>query len=328
MRALLEEVRDRQFGVFTAGQALVEYSRAELRARVRRGEWVRVFHGVYREAVTATTPELRVEAARLSMGLPVVAATYHTAAELHGFSVVDTTATHVSGVQRSRTKGLVVHQDRISSTDLQCINGAMTTTAARTAVDLARTLDPMDALATLDAALRLGLPRMALDEEAARHHGRRGCRQALALIELSDHRAESPMESRTRLRCLDAGLPPAEPQLDITTPEGRRRLDLGWRRWRIGLEYDSAAWHSGPHAATRDTARHNTLTELGWRIFYATAPDVLHHPHHFTDPIRSAMQNTTQRAEMLLWMSSGGLGLVCCDDLVELAGDVAFEAAD
>ena len=31
---------------------------------------------------------------------------------------------------------------------------------------------------------------------------------------------------------------------------------------------------------------------------------------------------------MLLWMSSGQLKIVCCDELVELAGDVAFEASN
>ncbi|MFD6163432.1 hypothetical protein ACFWF7_33765 [Nocardia sp. NPDC060256] len=260
MRAQLAGLRDKQFGVFTAAQVRGEYTRAELRARVWRGEWVRVFHGVYREAGTPELVELRVEAARLSMRLPVVVASHATAAELHGFSVIESAATHVIGKQRSRSKQLVVHQDRVDSANLAVVKGTLTTNPVRTAVDLARTLNRLDALATVDAALRLGLSQSALEEEVARHRGRRGFRQAAELVGVADGRSESPMESRTRLRCIDAGLPHPEPQVEVATRDGPRRLDLGWRQSRIGLEYDSAAWHSGPHAAARDTARHNTLS--------------------------------------------------------------------
>ncbi|MFI6047592.1 hypothetical protein ACIA8C_38660 [Nocardia sp. NPDC051321] len=291
MRAQLEGLRDKQFGVFTTGQALIEYTRAELRARLHRGEWVPVFHGVYRETTTQPGPELRVEAARLSMGLPVLIAAYDTAAELHGFSVADRNATHVLGVQLSRSKHLVVHLDRHDPAQVATINGISTTTAARTAIDLARTLNRMDALATLDAASRRGLSPDELREELTRHHRRRGLRQAAELIQLADCRAESPMESRTRLRCIDAGLPHPQPQLEVSTPDGPRRLDLGWPQHRIGLEYDSIAWHSGLHAAARDNARHNHLTTEGWTIFYATALDVLHQPELFTDPIRRAIDH-------------------------------------
>ncbi|MEV6559044.1 type IV toxin-antitoxin system AbiEi family antitoxin domain-containing protein [Nocardia sp. NPDC051756] len=289
MRALLKGFRDKQFGVFTTAQARIEYTRAELRARLHRGEWVPVFHGVYREATVQPGPELRVEAARLSMGLPVLIAAYDTAAELHGFSIIEGNATHVLGVQPSRSKQLVVHRDRLHSVQVASTNGVPTTTAARTAIDLARTLNRMDALATLDAAGGLGLAPDELGEELSRHHRRRGFRQAVDLIALMDGRAESPMESRTRLRCVDAGLPHPRPQLEVLTADGSRRLDLGWPQYRIGLEYDSVAWHCGLHAAARDNTRHNQLTTQGWTIFYATAQDVLHHPATFTEPIKLAI---------------------------------------
>ncbi|MFQ6329780.1 hypothetical protein ACLMAL_27085 [Nocardia sp. CWNU-33] len=55
------------------------------------------------------------------------------------------------------------------------------------------------------------------------------------------------------------------------------------------MEYNSATWHSGPAATLRDNPRHNWLTTDGWTIYYAAAPDVYHHPYHFTEPIRQAM---------------------------------------
>ncbi|WP_431964191.1 hypothetical protein [Nocardia sp. bgisy134] len=290
MRPGLMEVRDKQFGAFTAWQALCEYTRAEMRTRVDRGDWVRVFHGVYREAATPPTPQLRVEAARLSIGAQSLAAAYGTSAELHGFAVGESRATHVLGAQRSRTSRLVVHSDRTEPGELDLIKGTVTTNAIRTTVDVARTTDRLDALATLDSALRLGVSRTALLAESERHRGRRGYVQAVELIELADGRAESPMESRTRLRCIDAGLPRPEPQVDVLTSNGLRRLDLGWPEWRIGLEYDSAAWHSGDAAAARDDLRHNWLSADGWTVYYATASDVYLRPENFVEPIRCAMR--------------------------------------
>ncbi|MFI6998621.1 type IV toxin-antitoxin system AbiEi family antitoxin domain-containing protein [Nocardia sp. NPDC050175] len=296
MRAELGALRDKQFGVFTTAQARIEYTRAELRARLHRGDWVPVFHGVYREATAPEGPELRVEAARLSMGLPILIAAYDTAAELHGFSVTERNATHVLGVQLSRSKHLVVHRDRLDPGQVTSINGVSTTPATRTAIDLARTLNRMDALATLDAASRLGLSPDELSEELTHHHRRRGVRQAAELIDLVDGRAESPMESRTRLQCVDAGLPHPELQLEVPTPDGPRRLDISWPQYRIGLEYDSVAWHSGMHAAARDNTRHNHLATQGWTIFYATAQDVFHRPESFTEPIRQAINRALRTA--------------------------------
>ncbi|MGW4773621.1 type IV toxin-antitoxin system AbiEi family antitoxin domain-containing protein [Nocardia sp. NPDC004278] len=289
MRPELEQFCDRQFGVFTTRQVFLEYTRAELRALLARGEWVRVFHGVYREATTPSSATLRVAAARLSMGLTFLAASYHTAAELHGFSVINDGLTHVLGIQASRSQRLIVHRDRVDPAQLEPINGIVTTNAARTCVDLARALPRMDALATLDLALRQGLSRAELGVEIERQAGRRGCRQAAELIPLADCRAESPMESRTRLQCIDARLPHPVPQLEVQTQDGPRRIDLGWRQWQIGLEYDSATWHSGEPAAVRDNPRHNSLTTQGWTIFYTAAPHVYHHPHTFTEPIRQAI---------------------------------------
>ncbi len=36
------------------------------------------------------------------------------------------------------------------------------------------------------------------------------------------------MESRSRLRCLDGGLPAPEPQIEVRASGHRYRLDLGW----------------------------------------------------------------------------------------------------
>ncbi|MEV5837395.1 hypothetical protein [Nocardia sp. NPDC052112] len=204
MRPGLEEVRDKQFGVFTSWQVLCEYTRVELRALLDRGEWVRVFRGVFREAGTAPSARLRVEAARLSMGVLSLAAAYDTAAELHGFAVRHNRPTHVLGSQDSRTGRLVVHHDQVDRAELELIQGIVTTNAARTTIDVARTVSRPDALATLNAALRHGVSRSALTLELQRHHRRRGYHQAAELLELARARPRTTL--RARLPCPNTSL--------------------------------------------------------------------------------------------------------------------------
>jgi len=106
-----------EHGVITRAQALQHYTADQIRARLDSGRWVRVFHGVYRSAHTDPTARLRVGAAALSIGKPVTAC-LHTAAELHGFGVLDGSTTHViaSGAHRPR-EGIVVHSAVLSPSD-------------------------------------------------------------------------------------------------------------------------------------------------------------------------------------------------------------------
>lgn len=292
MRPNLSLLAGKQSGVFTWQQARVEYTRPEIETRISRGHWVRVFRGVYRHQNRQPTPLLTLEAARLSMDASSVIACRNTAAQLHGFSVVDDPTVHLltpdSRMTRRRS-GLIVHRDHIEECDLVQVGTATATNALRTAIDTARTSDRLDALAILDLALRNGLGRSALTEELELHAGKRGCRHVAELLDYADPRAESPMESRTRLRCIDAGLPRPELQVVVRARGIVRRLDLGWERWKIGLEYESKEWHSGPDAPTRDNPRHNWLQDLGWQMFYVGPNQVYRAPHEFTDPIRRSI---------------------------------------
>ena len=75
-----------------------------------------------------------------------------------------------------------------------------------------------------DASPRLTVGRRCGRARALRGH--RGVVQARELVELADPRAESPQESRTRLRCVDAGFPCPEPQIEVFDATGQF-----WRGW-------------------------------------------------------------------------------------------------
>jgi hypothetical protein len=298
VRSNLRQLAAKQSGAFTWQQALVEYTRAEIDTLLQNGIWVRVFRGVFREATAPVRPALSLEAARLSMGVSAVTACRDTAAKLFGFDVLEDPTVHVlaTGERRTRTSGLVVHRDAVTPADLATVRGVPTTHAARTAIDLARTYGRLDALAVLDLALRRGVTREQLAAELERHARKRGFRQATELLTYANAKAESPMESRMRMRCIDAGLPHPEPQAIVNRDGVERRVDLGWERWKIGLEYESDLWHKGQHAA-RDNPRHNLLAASGWTMYYVGPRDVYQHHKQFTDLIGAAIESAVVQAE-------------------------------
>ncbi|MGW4370827.1 hypothetical protein ACWEKT_34825 [Nocardia takedensis] len=182
MRPGLEQARDRQFGAFATWQVLCEYTRGEMRLHLDRGDWIRIFRGVYREVGTPPTPELRVEAARLSTGLTSVVAAYETAAELHGFAVAEAGVTHVLGARPARSAHLYVHRDRADTAETELVRGVLTTNAVRTVIDIARTATRAEVGEILEVALAQGISHRALLRELPRHRGRRGHGQAADLL--------------------------------------------------------------------------------------------------------------------------------------------------
>jgi very-short-patch-repair endonuclease len=96
----------------------------------------------------------------------------------------------------------------------------------------------------------------------------------------TDARAESPGETLVRLAILRAGLPEPELQIDVTTPSGTFRLDLGWSRFMLAIEFDGFVKYANPNAGTAAEAlfaekrRQDALEEAGWKVLRFTWPDL------------------------------------------------------
>lgn len=117
---------------------------------------------------------------------------------------------------------------------VECWYGVLITSVARTLVDLARH-DRRDAIMAADAALREGLvTRAEIEEELPDAIGWPGVRQAREVLALADPRAESPLESITRLALHDDNFPRPEPQFWI----GADRVDFYWPKYGLVLEAD------------------------------------------------------------------------------------------
>ncbi|MBF4770045.1 hypothetical protein ISU10_19915 [Nocardioides agariphilus] len=153
--------------------------------------------------------------------------------------------------------------------DLTEIGGLCVTTPLRTALDLGRFLSRDQAIACLDALLRLGFfSAEELLAEVPRFAKQRGVRQLRALAPLADGRSQSQGESVLRLRWLDAGLP--RPQLQIEIREAGRvvyYLDIGLEELLLAVEYDGARFHSTAADQRYDLARRDWLAhERGWVV--------------------------------------------------------------
>lgn len=190
------------------------------------------------------------------------------------------------GGQLRSVDGLVVH--RRDGAPLTYKDGRYLTAPAWTAIEVARTLRRPRALAALDAALRSGTcTRTELWLAALEQAGRRGIVNVRNLIALADARAESPMESESRLVMLDGGLPAPELQYEIVDGNGQlRRLDFAWPHLKVAVEYDSEDWHGNPDALRNDRRRTAALNAVGWTVISIVFEDVRHRQGEMVERIR------------------------------------------
>jgi very-short-patch-repair endonuclease len=173
-----------------------------------------------------------------------------------------------------------------------CIEGVSCADPADTAIDISLAAAPIDVLPVLDAALRAGIDQAALNDALARAAGMRGVLEVRRQLPDAMPAAESPMESRARYRILEARLPAPELQISVDVAGGRlRRLDMGWRSARVGLEFDGQDFHSGDGSLDRDRRRSAELLAAGWTVLSITGSDVYQHPERFTGVLRTLLRD-------------------------------------
>lgn len=289
MNTDLYDLMRSQGGVVTSAQALTHLSRRRFRYAVEDCELYQVWHGIY-GAVEPDTG-LRLRGLDLLTGRKV-ATCLGTAAATHGFDTEGREVLHVlnpEGRQLRPVPGLVVH--RREGAPLVEVDGRLTTAPAWTAIETARSLWRPRALATLDAALRSGTcTERELWRAADRQAGRREIVTIRGLLPLADPRAESAMESETRLVIIDGGLPAPQLQYEIVDRNYRTwRLDFAWPQYRLALEYDGLAWHSGVDALVHDRRRRAALQDLGWVVLTVIVDDVRQRPYELLRRIRFQM---------------------------------------
>ncbi|MES9538492.1 hypothetical protein [Actinomadura sp. NPDC000600] len=165
------------------------------------------------------------------------------------------------------------------------------TCLARTALDCARWLPRCEAVAALDQFLRRDVDVGELAAMARTLPGYRGNKRLRQILRLGDRGAASPGESWIRVAVVDAGFPRPETQIPVQGPRGHPLyVDLGYRDFRVGLEYDGERHHAGRVARAHDTRRRDWLAkEMGWEIIPVTK-NFLTRPTPYLAALLTALQ--------------------------------------
>lgn len=290
------------------------------KAQLRGPHYVRLFPDVYVHRSIALTPVVRARAAALLVQPCRGAAAGWSAAELLGASCGPWNAPAevvAPGHLRSRP-GLVARQSDLDGTGV--VDGVRVTSPLRTAWDLTRRLDLVEAVVALDALAATGrnrptfvplAPRAPRTREVlaasrrrsrspgfdpvellrwrADHPGARGASRLDRVVALSDPRAESPPETRMRLLLVLAGLP--APHVQYRLADGRFRFDLAYPDARLAIEYDG-----DEHDDALDRARDLRTAALGWHTLRLLSRDLTATPQRTVAVVRTLL---AQRRRML-----------------------------
>jgi hypothetical protein len=162
--------------------------------------------------------------------------------------------------------GIVIHRDELWEDEVRPVGAIPATTPARTAFDLGRREGLVRAAIRVDALANVtNLKAVDVEELIERHPGVRGLVQLRRVISLMDGGAESPQETRTRLLLVRSGLPKPETQVVVADHFNRpfARIDMGYREWKVGIEFDGAQHWTDPAQRTADIDRHAELAALG-----------------------------------------------------------------
>jgi predicted transcriptional regulator of viral defense system len=262
----------------------VGFTAAELRALVRSGELVRVWHGVYAtkraiqfgRASPAAGHATRVAAVRAATGRDGIAS-HRSAALIHGIDLFPdapdvVTLTRQSQQRRNRrSEGIVFHTAALPGQHVTQKFGQPVTTVARTVVDIARTSSFMSAVVTADSALRVdAVSKEAMLRVCDACPRWPGIHKARRVISFADQRSGSVLESRARVVFDEHGIEPPELQKTITGPDFRYTVDFYWDKYRVIAETDGALKYADPRKARQQLLRDQKLRDANYKVVHFT----------------------------------------------------------
>lgn len=246
-------VASRQCGVFSAVQAEpYGWTRAALRWAVSCGRLRRLRPAIYQ--VTDDSGLSEFERARWQHAAPGIAAvlatpgavaSHSTAAVLHRLPLAFIPALPCVNVQPDHTGEIHrvhLHRGR-GEMFVPAVGATPCTSVERTVIDVAREHGVAAGLVPMDFALRSGLTTDDRLEKMLLHCFRwPGVKAARVAAAAADPRSESPLESLSRLKLAEFGLPAPELQVRIGDQFGNfiARVDFFWPQFGVVGEADGS----------------------------------------------------------------------------------------
>jgi predicted transcriptional regulator of viral defense system len=292
-------------GIVTTAELLAAgWRQDQIRDRTRHGDLLALRRGIYAEGAHARKllslkggdQLLAIGAAAALTGAMTAAVSHQSAAYLHKIDLVgrrDLTVhlTRPPGADRHAPAGVRLHTAELPAEHVTQHLGLPVTTAARTVVDLARTLPFRAGVVAADSALHL---RRATKDELqsvlAVCSRWRGASGAADVIAFADGRSESPLESIARVVFRDCGLPPPTLQALVGAVDDVARVDFFWDRYRTIVEVDGALKYADPLRARAQLERDAWLRSLGYEVVHFTWDDIMTRPAFVATSIREAFR--------------------------------------
>lgn len=269
----------------------IDFDASSESAWALRGRYRRLFRGVYVPKDVELTTELLAEGALLLAG-PHCFVSHHTAALLWGASVPDHPDVHVTyRGPRAQCFGIFAHRAK-GGQKVTSRRGLRLTTALQTFLDLAHVLNLVDLVVLGDSLVRrkrftpAELVRFVAN---ARGPYSRHARRAASLVRAG---VDSPMETRTRLLIVLAGLPEPTINHTIFRPDGTvlRRFDLAYVEARLAIEYDGRQHAESTEQWHGDIARDEQLDDWRVRRLVVVSTDIFATPGNTLLRITKAMR--------------------------------------
>jgi very-short-patch-repair endonuclease len=289
------------------------YSRSHIPTLVKRGNLVRIGRGLYVRGETAkafaSSPEgqhvLRSAAAVTQAGKGAVVS-HQSAALLHGIDLIagptyDVTITGRAAGGRKGTAGVHLYTTPLPLDQVMRKLGLPVTTAARTVIDVARTMTFTDGVVAADAAIRKGLTsKSQLRAVLATGSRRTGMIQARRVVEFASGLAESVLESIARVAFDQLGLPAPQLQVWIQDAKGEiiGRVDFYWEEHRTIAEVDGAMKYDiDPGRARAQLRRDKRLRDAGYEVVHFTWRDITARSAEVAASIRAAFRAAARKAK-------------------------------
>lgn len=193
---------------------------------------------------------------------------------------------------RRPPSGIIVHPRNLLPGEVVTVQGMAVTTPARTAYDLGRRLELEEGVLRLDALMNAtALDVVEVEELIARHPRARGLCRLRDTLSMMDGGAESPYESLTRLLLVQNNFPVPQTQIEVVGGSGFviARIDLGWREYKVGVDFEGAHHWTEPRQFSKDIDRYAELPELGWIDVRVTSGILHNRPQVFLSRVADAL---------------------------------------
>ena len=298
IRALLRT----QDGVLAVRQVReAGYSRAQIAARVKKGEWTRDLHGVLRAADHPVTPRSRIRAATLSFG-DEATLVGRSAAFWWRLTDVAPAEVEVAVEHQSQPRpreGVRLIRRGVPETDRVVVDGVAVTKKPATVLAAAASLGLLLGARLMDQALQAGVNLEAMRSVHRRTAGRYGALIAFELLVLAGGGARSEAERSAHRRLREAGLDSWHADHEVWLPGfGRAVLDVAFVDRKVLVEIDGWAYHRGLRAFLRDARRQNALVLDGWVVIRTNWFELREDPQRFVGNVVEALAGQSRSGSL------------------------------